>query len=123
MNKKLLLHTETTIDSCHQLKGYDGKCKHLHGHTWKVEIWFRGEPRLKDNVGILVDFGIVKELKEWLDHRNLNEEIPVNPTAENLIQYIYSYIKEKINNDEIEVKVRLYETAVDKKTWCEWGDF
>ena len=122
MNKKLLLHTETTIDSCHHLVGYDGLCQNKHGHTWFVEIWFKGESRLKDKVGILVDFGIVKELKEWLDHRDLNEEIAVNPTAENLTEIIYDYFKEKVN-DEIEVKVRLYETMVGKKTWCEWGDF
>lgn len=122
MDNKILLHTETTIDSCHHLVGYDGKCKNPHGHTWLVEIWFQGEPELKDKVGILVDFGIVKELKEWLDHKDLNEEISVNPTAENLSEVIYNHLKEKVHED-IEIRVRLYETAVGKETWCEWGDF
>ncbi len=128
----LTLHTETTIDSCHQLKGYDGKCKNLHGHTWKIELWFRGDSSLKDKVGILVDFGIVKELKELLDHKNLNEVIDMNPTAENLTEWIHNWIMEKFYSVDwqltkterpIKVKVRVYETAVGKETYCEEGDW
>jgi 6-pyruvoyl-tetrahydropterin synthase len=32
-NQVITLHTETVIDSAHQLKGYDGKCKAIHGHS------------------------------------------------------------------------------------------
>jgi 6-pyruvoyltetrahydropterin/6-carboxytetrahydropterin synthase len=119
----LTLHTETTIDSCHKLDGYDGKCKNLHGHTWKVELWFRGEENLKDKVGILVDFGIVKELKDLLDHKYLNDVIVNNPTAENLTIWTYLWLANKINNNQINIRVRIYETAVDKLTYCESGDF
>ena len=119
---KLTLHTEVAIDSAHYLEGYNGKCAHMHGHTWKIELWFKGDSSLKDNVGILVDFGIVKELKELLDHKVINIEINQNPTAENLTEYIYKYIKSKIDK-QIQVKVRVYETYVEKKTYCEGGDF
>ena len=118
----LLLHTETTIDSCHKLEHYNGKCSQLHGHTWKLEIWFKGDSMHIDKVGILVDFGIVKEIKEVLDHKYLNDIIMVNPTAENLTKWIYTFIKQKINK-KIKCKVRIYETAVGKLTWCEGGDF
>jgi len=119
---ELTLHTEVTIDSAHKLEKYDGKCATLHGHTWKVEVWFKGHPSLRDEVGILVDFGIVKEIKEHLDHKYINDVIRMNPTAENLTQYIYMFIKDRIKKG-IRVKVRVYETCVDKITYCEGGDF
>jgi 6-pyruvoyltetrahydropterin/6-carboxytetrahydropterin synthase len=132
----LTLFTETVIDSCHMLSGYDGLCKNMHGHSWLIKLWFKGDSKYKDEVGILVDFGIVKELKEWLDHQYINDKIIeqlknigykdtdyCNPTAENLSHIIYNFLTEKINNKEIQVKVRIYETAVLKKTYCECGDF
>ena len=119
---ELTLHTEVVLDSCHKLEGYEGKCKNLHGHSWLVEIWFKGDSKLKDTVGILVDFGIIKILKEQLDHTYINDVIGVNPTAENLTEWIYRRIKKEINN-KIKVTVRVYETLVGKKTYCEGGDF
>jgi 6-pyruvoyltetrahydropterin/6-carboxytetrahydropterin synthase len=121
---ELTLHTECTIDSCHQLNGYDGKCKDLHGHTWKIELWFKGDSSKKDDVGILVDFGVVKDLKEKLDHKNINLVINKNPTAETLTEWIYYYLLDRIGPmSGIKIKVRIYETAVDKMTWSEGGDF
>jgi len=117
----LTLHTETTIDSCHHLVGYKGKCANIHGHTWKVELWFAGDDDDIDDVGILVDFGIVKELKELLDHKDLNKVIKKNPTAENLTMWIYNWLDRKLD-EVIAIKVRVYETAVDKLTYCETED-
>jgi len=119
---KLTLHTETVIDSCHHLEGYDGKCARQHGHTSKIEAWFRGESNKVDGVGILVDFGILKEIKNKLDHFDLNEVIGKNSTAETMCQWIYTQLKGRVKMD-IEVKVRYYETAVEKDTWCECGDW
>ncbi|HEX3048027.1 MAG TPA: 6-carboxytetrahydropterin synthase, partial [Bacillota bacterium] len=42
-----------TFDSAHYLPGYDGKCKNMHGHTWRVEVGIKGK-HLKN--GILFDF-------------------------------------------------------------------
>ena len=118
----LTLHTETTIDSSHKLVGYEGNCANLHGHTWKIELWFRGSSHCRDKTGILVDFNIVKDIKKKLDHCYLNNVLGYNPTAENLTEYIYNYVKSTIQKN-IEVKVRIYENCVDKKTFCEGGDF
>jgi len=122
----LTLHTETVIDSSHNLKGYKGKCKNIHGHSWLIKLWFRGNSKLKDEIGILLDFGIVKKLKERLDHQYLNDVIGKNPTAENLVEWIYEWLQHqdpRIKNKEIKVKIRIYETAVRKETYCEGGDF
>lgn len=32
------LKTENSFDSAHFLKGYDGKCRNLHGHRWRVVV-------------------------------------------------------------------------------------
>ena len=82
------------IASAHQLHGYDGPCKDMHGHTWKVEAVVCGNNL--DGVGLLTDFKVLKaKLKEVLmplDHVFLNE-LPVfkdlNPSTENLARHIY----------------------------------
>ncbi len=84
--------------SAHFLKGYQGACQHLHGHTWKVEIIVTSD--VLDSVGLVADFKILKKiLKEVLmplDHVHLNELDAfkeINPSTENLAKYIYNQSK------------------------------
>ena len=120
MNNTITLYTETVIDSCHNLRGYEGKCKNLHGHSWKISVWAQGKDDQKDEVGILFDFGNVSKIKEELDHKFINEDVPhfrdVNPTAENISQYILASL---VSSKELDYRVRVYETAVGKETWSQ----
>ncbi len=82
------------IASAHRLPGYDGPCKDMHGHTWKVEITVCGNDL--DEVGLLADFKVLKNrLKEVLaplDHVVLNDLAAfkdLNPSTENLARIIY----------------------------------
>ena len=121
---QLLLHTETFVDSAHHLRGYDGKCSRTHGHLWRIRVWIKGDSEQCDSVGILFDFGNIKKLQEKLDHYDINTIEPfdkVNPTAENLCRYFYEELNEMSPN--LYFRVRVYETVVGKKTWCECGDF
>lgn len=123
MDNKILLHTETVIDSSHYLRDYCGKCSSQHGHSWFIEVWIKGEKEDIDEVGILFDFGNIKKIKDKYDHKLINEIYPftiINPTAENLAEQIYEELKEI---KSLEYKVRIYETKVGKETYCEYGDF
>jgi len=82
------------FDAAHFLKGYQGKCAQIHGHTWKVEVKVRGSQL--DQVGMLLDFSLLKarlkEITKKLDHTLINETsefLHSNPTAENISKYIY----------------------------------
>ncbi len=82
------------IAAAHFLRDYDGPCKDLHGHTWKVEITIASD-QLND-IGLVIDFReLKKKLKEVLahiDHVCLNDLSFFknnNPSTENLAKYIY----------------------------------
>lgn len=121
MNNKITLYTETVIDSCHNLRGYVGKCKNLHGHSWKISVWIQGEDSQKDSVGILFDFGNVSKIKDDLDHKYINQDVDyfkdINPTAENISLYILDYLLRV--DCRLDYRVRVYETAVGKETFAQ----
>lgn len=105
--------------SCgHRVVGHEGKCRHLHGHNYRVH--FTCEADALDNVGRVIDFSDMKsKLCMWLeenwDHRMLLWEqdpvasaliddsietgdgttlgngivlVPFNPTAENIAKHL-----------------------------------
>ena len=50
----------------HRVVGHENKCKHLHGHNYRVH--FTCEAEQLDSVGRVIDFGVIKEkLCTWLD--------------------------------------------------------
>lgn len=115
---------ERNFSSAHQLRGYRGKCENLHGHNYKIEIYARG--RELDNIGLLVDFGELKqaadEVVAYLDHRNINELPPfdeeLNPSAENLARYILERVASSVGDERVQVyKVRCFETPTSVATY------
>lgn len=117
----ITLYTECFFDSAHFIESHPGKCANLHGHTWKVGVWVKGDSELRDKTGILWDFGNLKTITEDLDHKNLNNILSDNPTAENIAMYIYSECKK--NATRLSFKVRVYESIISKTSFCETGDF
>ena len=97
------LMVEDTFDAAHALRNYEGPCERLHGHTWKVQVFLKGEKLKKE--GFLLDFKEIKSaLKEILkdfDHYNLNEIKyfkKQNPTSENVAKTIYELLSKKFSN-------------------------
>lgn len=107
---------EFTFDAAHRLPNHSGKCRDLHGHTYKVRVYLRGKVRPFDgssNEGMVEDFSVVKEvfkrkIESVCDHRFLNTAVPLPaPTAEALAGWILKTLRKELPTV---VKVRVYET-------------
>ncbi|HOJ62953.1 MAG TPA: 6-carboxytetrahydropterin synthase [Spirochaetota bacterium] len=118
---ELTLYTEDYFDSSHFLLNYDGKCGNIHGHTWKICLWVKGDSSQLDNSGILWDFNNLKKIVSKLDHKNLNEIFNFSPSVENISLYIYQELKQ--NCPFLKFRIRIYEKIVKKESYCELGDF
>ena len=63
--KRIRITKEFTFETAHALYGYDGKCKNVHGHSYKLAVTVIGEPISdKNNVklGMVIDFGDLKKI-------------------------------------------------------------
>ena len=114
-----------TFSAAHQLKGYDGDCKNLHGHNYSVVVTMKS-PEL-DSIGIAMDFKILKSevdaLLKTYDHKNLSELddfADINPTSEVLAQVIYRKMSAALNDGNVRVsKVRIGESSSSRLTYSE----
>lgn len=111
---------EFEFSASHWLEGLpEGhSCGRLHGHNYKVTVELQtGE---LNHVGFVRDYGDLRAVKELiderLDHRHLNEVVPVNPTAENLAIWLFGQLWARY--PEL-VAVRVSETP---KTWAEYRE-
>ena len=80
------------VSASHQLVlDYESKCSQLHGHNWVIEVYCRS--RELDANGMVTDFTEIKRrIKDRLDHKNLNDVLPFNPTAENIARWCVEQI-------------------------------
>jgi 6-pyruvoyltetrahydropterin/6-carboxytetrahydropterin synthase len=75
------------------------KCSRLHGHSFRVEIFARGD--VDPEFGWFMDFadlkGAFQPLYDALDHRYLNEVDGLeNPTSENLAIWIWERLSTRL---------------------------
>lgn len=81
------------FSSSHVLTGLssDHPCSRLHGHNYVVRFCLES-PTLND-IGFVVDYRELEEIKTYIDsqidHRHLNDILPMNPTAENMAKWFY----------------------------------
>ena len=74
------LQSEASFDAAHFLKNYNGKCKNIHGHRWRVVVKVSGDRLIPTGpkAGMLLDFGDLKaalsSLADEFDHALLIEE-------------------------------------------------
>ena len=99
------------ISAAHSLMlSYESKCENLHGHNWIVMIYCKSETLNAD--GMVTDFTrIKKDIEGALDHRNLNDVLSVNPTAENIARWICDHVENayKVEVWESEMNMAAYE--------------
>ncbi len=88
------LTVKSDFAASHLIRHHPGKCKKLHGHTWKVEVVVSG--KTLNSLGMIVDFKIIKNklntFLDQLDHTYLNDLPPFkkrNPTTENIARFIF----------------------------------
>ena len=44
MSSTIRITKQFTFEAGHALYGYDGKCKNLHGHSYKLYVTVTGKP-------------------------------------------------------------------------------
>lgn len=95
-----------------------GKCSnpYYHGHNYELIVAVTGE--IDPETGFVIDLKLLADIieervEDYLDHKNLNEEIEdfktLNPTAENIVVVIWNRLREALE-PHLELKVTLYET-------------
>lgn len=134
------------FEAAHVLpEGYNGKCRNLHGHTYKAYVTITG-PRNEMNYGMVVDFkDLKKAMNEVLpdhcflcylgDEKNLDYKKVAEKyenkvmlfseptTAEHMVkvfaELINNYLHNELNvSDEVQLtKMVLYETADSYATY------
>jgi 6-pyruvoyltetrahydropterin/6-carboxytetrahydropterin synthase len=103
------------FEACHHLPNYDGDCRNMHGHSYKLEVEVGGH--VDEFSGMVVDFKDLKEVVkvkvlDKYDHANLNDFFDM-PTAENMVEEIAHQVSAEmlIAGRRSVVRVRLWETS------------
>ncbi|MEV4830592.1 6-carboxytetrahydropterin synthase [Micromonospora sp. NPDC049257] len=97
------------------------KCSRQHGHSYEVEVILTA-PELQ-NPGFVTDFGALAPFKVFLatqlDHHNLHEVLPFEPTSELLAQFLAGWL---IQNLQPAIPGRLVAVCV-RETGRSWARF
>jgi 6-pyruvoyltetrahydropterin/6-carboxytetrahydropterin synthase len=141
---KIRVTKQFGFEMSHALLNYDGLCRNIHGHSYKLQITVTGEP-IQDaggpKDGMVIDFSILKKIVQEqiiskLDHSlMINEKaptdklnqlgqmyerhqvVPFQPTTENLVVYIADIVKTLLPEHIELFSVRLFETS---SSFAEW---
>ncbi len=133
------------FETGHALYGYDGKCKNLHGHSYKLSVTVIGTP-ISDTTnvkyGMVIDFGDLKKIvkEEIVDvfdhatvfnkntpHLELGEELQkrghnviltdYQPTSENMVIDFAKRIEVRLPKTIQLFSLKLQETETAYAEW------
>lgn len=65
MNQIIRITKEFKFEMAHALKGYDGPCRNIHGHSYELLVTVSGNPITDINspkLGMVMDFGDLKKI-------------------------------------------------------------
>lgn len=139
---KIRLTKEFNFEMSHALHKYDGLCKNIHGHSYKLFVCLRGELIQDENSsknGMVIDFGdlkeiIFQEIIEPFDHAlvlnsrsTLLDKIsskdtkiiitPYQPTCENFLLDFVERIRPRLDKNIELVSIKLHETSTSYAEW------
>ncbi|MDV6169232.1 6-carboxytetrahydropterin synthase [Flavobacterium sp. DG1-102-2] len=142
---KIRITKQFTFETGHALYGYDGKCKNVHGHSYKLSVTVIGSPITDSgNVkfGMVIDFGDLKkivkeEIVDIFDHATVfNKNTPhvelaheleqrghhvilvgYQPTSENMVIDFAKKIKDRLPQNIALHSLRLQETDTSFAEW------
>ncbi len=139
---ELHITREFRFEGAHALTYYDGKCRQIHGHSYRLMITVTGEPSLvpgDPKSGMIMDLNDLKQIVtrhvlEPLDHSlMLRKDAPLSkelaqhydnvilfdfqPTCEQLVLYIAAILEPVITPPNRLHSVRLYETPTSFAEW------
>lgn len=128
----------------HALYNHDGPCRHIHGHTYKLDIVLVGVPLQRKGHpkdGMVMDFkdlknSVKRDVISVFDHALVLNEcykekyseileddfgkvhfVPYQPTCENLLLDIKNRIRNGLSSDQELHSVRLHETPTSFAEW------
>lgn len=132
-----------TFEMAHALRGYDGPCRHIHGHSYALEVSVGGALGAVGaaDEGMVMDFGALKTIVQQavlerydhalVLHTDERAAIPMDhplfartifvawqPTCENLLKDVVERIRHQLATDLRLAHARLHETATN---WAEWS--
>ncbi|MBM3403783.1 MAG: 6-carboxytetrahydropterin synthase [Bacteroidetes bacterium] len=138
------LTKEFKFEAAHALKGYDGPCKSIHGHSYGLFVTVSGEPicdPASPKDGMIIDFSALKSIVrdciiEPFDHSLIIQAgypeaemsragemfsklvvVPYQPTSENLLIDFASRISAKLPEGVHLCALKLQETVTSAAEW------
>jgi 6-pyruvoyltetrahydropterin/6-carboxytetrahydropterin synthase len=142
---KIRITKQFSFETGHALYGYDGKCKNVHGHSYKLSVTVIGTPiAVNTNVkfGMVIDFSDLKkivreEIVDLFDHATVfNQNTPhvelanelknrghhvilvdYQPTSENMVVDFAKKIIDRLPSDIALHSLKLQET---ESSFAEW---
>lgn len=134
-----------SFETGHALYGYDGKCKNVHGHSYKLSVTVIGTP-IDDSTnvkfGMVIDFGDLKkivkeEIVDQFDHSTVfNQNTPhielanelksrdhhvilvdYQPTSENMVVDFAKRITSRLPKNIQLFSLKLQETETSFAEW------
>ncbi|MGY5355141.1 6-pyruvoyl trahydropterin synthase family protein [Wenyingzhuangia sp. IMCC45467] len=145
MNKRIRITKKFDFETGHALHGYDGKCRNVHGHSYKLYVTVIGTPIQDANHvknGMVIDFTDLKEIvksevEDVFDHATVfNKNTPhvelakelqdrghnvilvdYQPTSEMMILDFADKIKKRLPEHIELFSLKLQETS---SSFAEW---
>ncbi len=139
------LTKEFSFESAHALEGYDGACREIHGHSYRLFVTVKGEPIDDDanpKCGMVLDFGdlkrvVAEQIITPLDHSFVMRRTPraealaevmssqfsnvilvdYQPTCENMLSDFAARIAPRLPEGVTLHSIKLHETATSYAEW------